>query len=412
NMHMFSMESRVQKKSGEAGGAKTQSARDAKDAADQLAIEENTARITELRQLIEEQVQQYQGDTAKAAKASLEARRKVEEARDPDAARLRAADKDVMKAARKIAEQTAKEDAELDTLADEIIDRILGTPEGRLPYDAHMSQKAQFGGTMEARGPLAARQFMIPDERIEPWLENDVDILMRAYVHTMAADTELTARFGSTDMVMQFKQMNEEYAKLAANTDAKGRKRLHERKKNDFLDLGAIRDRIRGTYALPENPDGLTVRAMRNLMTLNYMRMLGGMTISAIPDLHRFIAVNGVMRTFGDGLVPMFRNFKGYKKSGDEAKWLSGALEMVTDNRAMRIADITDTFGRHTRFERSVQAAGRNFGMVSLMAPWNAVMKQLSGTLTQTRILRSAERLFAGKPLKSRDIEYMADLGI
>src|SRR5690606_24907794 len=98
-------------------------------------------------------------------------------------------------------------------------------------------------------------------------------------------------------------------------TDAKGRKRLHERKKNDFLDLGAIRDRIRGTYALPENPDGLTVRAMRNLMTLNYMRMLGGMTISAIPDLHRFIAVNGVMRTFGDGLVPMFRNFKGYKKS-------------------------------------------------------------------------------------------------
>jgi hypothetical protein len=375
-----------------------------------------TARQNELSKLVEEQIGLYQGKTADEAKSALKSRGKTEEGRDADADRLASADKAVMKAARQIAAQTEKETIELVDTAEQIIDRILGTPEGRLPYDAGMNKapNRNFGGVdMDTRGPLAARQFMIPDARIEQWLENDIDLLMRAYVHTMAPDVELTARFGSPDMVMQFKQINEEYARMAAATDdPQIRKRLHDQKKEDFLNLGAIRDRLRGTYALPENPDAITVRAIRGMMTLNYMRMLGGMTISALPDVSRFIHVHGVMGTFGDGIIPMFRSFSKYKKAGDETKWLSGALEMVTDNRAMRIADITDTFGRHTKFERGLQAAGRNFGMVSLMAPWNSVMKQLAGTVTQTRILRGAEKLFAGKPLKQKEIEYFADLGI
>ena len=387
----------------------------AKESADASILSQQNAIMRDVRKQIEELVESYQGKSADEAKSALKARGKVEEGREADAERLASADKAVMKAAKKIAAQTEKETIELVDTAEQIIDRILGTPEGRLPYDAGMNKtpNRNYGGVeMDMRGPLAARQFMIPDARIEQWLENDVDHLIRAYVHTMAPDVELTARFGSPDMVLQFKQINEEYARMAAATDnPKIRKRLHEQKKQDFLNLGAIRDRLRGTYALPDNPDGIMVRAVRGLMTFNYLRLLGGMTISALPDVARFIHVQG-MRTFGDGIIPMFRNISAYKKAGDETKWLSGALELVTDNRAMRIADITDTFGRNTKFERAVQSAGRQFGMVSLMAPWNAVMKQLAGTITQTRILRGAERLISGKPLKQTEMEYFAHLGI
>jgi GNAT superfamily N-acetyltransferase len=388
----------------------------AKDASDSKILNEQNAVIRDLRKQIEELVESYQGKTADEAKSALKSRGKTEEGRDADADRLASADKAVMKAARQIAAQTEKETIELEETATQIIDRILGTPEGRLSYDADMNKVSNrnYGGVdMDVRGPLAARQFMIPDARIEQWLENDIDVLMRAYVHTMAPDIELTARFGKPDMELQFKQINEEYARMAAATDdPQIRKRLHKQKNEDFHNLGAIRDRLRGTYRIPENPDAFHVRAIRGMMTLNYMRMLGGMTISAIPDASRFIHVHGVMGTFGDGIIPMFRSFSKYKKAGDETKWLSGALEMVTDNRAMRIADITDTFGRNTKFERGIQAAGRNFGFVSLMAPWNSVMKQLAGTITQTRILRGAERLISGKPLKQKEIEYFADLGI
>ena len=376
-----------------------------------------TTRQNEISTLIEEQINAYRGKSASEAQASIKRRDAAEAERTPEQrakkSRLTGADDDVMRAARRIAAQVEKEPGEIEDLAEQIIDRILGTPEGRLPYDAHMDKKAQNGVAMDIRGPLAARDFMIPDERIEQWLENDIDLLMRAYVHTMAADTELMARFGSVDMMLQFKQINEEYARLAnATNDPKERKRLHDRKKQDFLNLAAIRDRIRGTYALPEDPDALTVRAIRGMMTLNYMRMLGGMTISAIPDVSRFIHAHGVVRTFGDGIIPMFRSWAKYKKAGDEAKLLSGALEMITDNRAMRLADITDTFGRHTKFERGIQSAGRQFGMVSLMAPWNAVMKQVAGSVTQSRILRGAEQFVSGKALKQSEIEYFADLGI
>lgn len=383
-------------------------------------LEQRQARLDAVNTAIEAEINAWRGKSADAAQSAIKRRDIAEAARTPEQRekqpRLKQADREVLRAARRIAASTEKEAVELVDTASQIIDRILGTPEGRLPYDAAMNSTANrnFGGVaMDARGPLATRQFMIPDARIERWLENDVDLLIRAYVHTMAPDVELTARFGSPDMVTQFKQIAEEYAKMSAATDdPKVRKRLHKRKTEDFLNMGAIRDRIRGTYMLPTEPDSWHVRAVRGMLTWNYMRMLGGMTISAIPDVSRFIHYHGVMGTVGDGIVPLFRNIRKYKAAGDETKWLSGALEMITDNRAMRIADITDTFGRHSKFERGIQSAGRQFGMVSLMAPWNAVMKQLAGTITQTRILRGAERLVAGKPLKQREIEYFADLGI
>lgn len=44
-----------------------------------------------------------------------------------------------------------------------------------------------------------------------------------------------------------------------------------------------MRDRLRGQYALPSNPDGLVLRAGRAARNLNYLRLLGGMTLSAFP---------------------------------------------------------------------------------------------------------------------------------
>ena len=55
-----------------------------------------------------------------------------------------------------------------------------------------------------------------------------------------------------------------------------------------------MRDRLRGTYRTPEDPNTFFIRAGRTLRDVNFLRMLGGMTLSAIPDIARPIAVNGL----------------------------------------------------------------------------------------------------------------------
>lgn len=135
--------------------------------------------------------------------------------------------------------------------------------------------------------------------------------------------------------------------------------------------------------------------------------LLGGMTISAIPDMARVVMVHGLTSTFRDGFLPMIRNFKAAKLAFEEVKAAGTALDMVLDSRTMAMADITGEFGRHSSFERGVQALSSKFGMVSLLAPWNAAMKQFAGLVTMTNILKAADRVAKGKA-SADDIRKLA----
>lgn len=356
-------------------------------------------RLDEVLQDVEDQVIAYRGKTSKQAKSGVKKVQEASEGRSPEKARLRSADEDVLKAARKIASDLEKEPLELDDIANNIIGRILGTPEGRLPYDHYAPTENVSGVRMSKRGPFNARVFDIPDNLIEDWLENDFNLLARLYSRSVVPDLEIKARFGSTDMLEQFQEIQREYAIKADDPSLtpKARKSLNDQKNNDIRDLAAIRDRLRGTYLSSNHPDGMVARSGAVIRSLNYLRLLGGMTPSAAPDIARFIMRHGVIRTVRDGMVPMFTNFSRAKLAFEEVKMAGTALDMVLDTRAMSLADIGDDFGRHTVFERGVTAATQNFGLVSLMAPWNAAMKQFAGMITMTRILQAAENQRLGK---------------
>ncbi|TPJ76903.1 hypothetical protein FJ422_29720 [Mesorhizobium sp. B2-6-3] len=135
------------------------------------------------------------------------------------------------------------------------------------------------------------------------------------------------------------------------------------------------------------------------------------MTVSAIPDLAKVVFAHGLTSTFRDGFLPMVKNFRAYRLAAQEVKDAGTALDMVLDSRVMAMADITDDFGRHSAFERGLTSLSTRFGVVSLMAPWNATLKQFSGLVTMTNILRASERVAAGKGT-ARDIRNLASSGI
>lgn len=146
-------------------------------------------------------------------------------------------------------------------------------------------------------------------------------------------------------------------------------------------------------------------------MTVHPLKLVGGMTVSAIPDIGRIIFAHGLTSTFRDGFIPLVRNFRRFRLAAEEVKMAGTALDMVLDSRVMALAEITEDYGRHSKFERFVSAASSQFGMVSLMAPWNASLKQFAGMVTMTNILRAAERVRVWQHTDD-DIRKLAAAGI
>ncbi|MER8654404.1 hypothetical protein [Mesorhizobium sp. M0847] len=146
-------------------------------------------------------------------------------------------------------------------------------------------------------------------------------------------------------------------------------------------------------------------------MTVHPLHLVGGMTVSAVPDMAKVVFSHGLTSTFKDGFVPLVTNFRTFKLAAQEVKEAGTALDLVLDSRVMAMADITDDFGRHTAFERGLTALSSRFGVVSLMAPWNACLKQFSGLVTMTNIMRASQRVVDGKAT-ARDIRSLASSGI
>ncbi|WP_247996989.1 hypothetical protein [Brucella tritici] len=329
----------------------------------------------------------------------------------------RRADAKADAAAKKAEEFSRLSDDEVKDLVDETIDTILGNADGRIPYDSIVSGP---------RGPLKERLLRIESKKIQEFLNTDIEEVLHAQVRTMSADVELAKKFGSVDMAEQIRKINDEANRKIAAVDgmngkdgkpatpeakAKERARLDRARKSAVRDIEAMRDRLRGQYALPSNPDGIVLRAGRVARNLNYLRLLGGMTLSAFPDMAGIVLKHGLTSTFRDGFAPLVSNMKAVKLAGAEVKAAGTALDMILDSRAMSIAEIGDQFGRGTKFERAIKSAGTRFGVVSLMAPWNAAMKQFSGMVVMTNLLRSSEKVAKGQA-SPKEIRKLAAAGI
>jgi len=295
-------------------------------------------------------------------------------------------------------------DIELQDIVNQITDQIIGNSAGRGMYEA----------IPLTRGPLKERTLNIPDEQIKEFLELDIDLVARQYKRTMAIDIELTRAFGRADMLDEFDALKADYAKLRESAKKKGDtktlRELDKKERQDIIDLEAVRDRLRGTFRTPDNPDSFFIRAGRVLRDANFVRMLGGMTLSAIPDMSRLIAVNG-LKPVGRSLKALITSPAAVKMSREEAKRAAVGLDMVLNSRASSLAELTDIYASTTRFERGLRGLSDGFSKITLMAPWNASMKQFSGVITADRILAESINLTRGKATKSA-ITRLAASGI
>lgn len=295
---------------------------------------------------------------------------------------------------------------ELEAAADDIINKIIGAPAGIVPGELIPD------GLTKHAGFTKARTLNIPDERIKDFLESDVNYVMENYIRQVAPEIELTKRFGRVDMDGQIKAITEDYNRLISEAATpKERAKLEKRRDADLRDIRAMRDRLLGTYGAPKDPSSFFVRAGRVARHVNFLRLLGGMTISSLPDMARPIMQHG-LRSALKPLGKMMTDISKMRVAKADLREMGIGLEYALSSRSKVIADLNDPYSRRSFLERGLEWSSQKFGNFTLMNQYTDTMKMWSGLITQSKVLNAANAVAGGKKLSKKEITKLAHIGI
>lgn len=368
-----------------------------------------------------------------AAQRKAEVDRLTGKLRNPNEAKLEAAamrDKaknrwfDLLKRAAQENVTISGETADIDQLAKYYAETVSSSYLGegaRLPF------VDMLGGE---RGPELARVLDIDETRtwsngkkLEDFLENDIDVIMRRYLRTMASDIELKRKFGTVNPLDPKKPFMKKIEAEYAEARAEASKIENEKKRDKALQAIAaerdavIRDlttslrRVRNVDGVPPNPYALGHRLGRAALNLNTTRMMGKMVINSVSDMAAMLARHGPGRFIRDGIMPLVSDWKAIKLSLREAQLAGTALDLTLHGRSAAFADIFDDLRMGTKGERGLQFLANNIGFISGMDAWNQGMKALSANLSIARTTDALERVVAGNARKA-DLFHLERLGI
>lgn len=242
------------------------------------------------------------------------------------------------------------------------------------------------------RGPLKDRVFNIADEQVEDFLENDAELILRRYARTMAAEVELTDRFGRADMQEQLDEIVREYAELRKGAkSAADLEKLNEAEKRDLGNLKAFRDMIRGTYRAAD--EGSSWSAItRAALTWNYIRMMGGVTLTSITDAASVLGKFGMRATLTEPAKMFAAKLKGNKAlriSMEDARELGVVTERVLQSRLANLAELQDPYRYGSTFERFLSNTSNVFTKATGLGYWNDGLRSIVGVMTQNRLMKN-----------------------
>ena len=324
---------------------------------------------------MEDEIGKWEGKTTREAKSALAARAEAERIRglkqqagiyQGKNEKLTSADSAVDTAVRHIIGSNRDlSRMELASRANEIVDRILGSPDGRLSYDSEPTVgPPRFGGGQEVRGSLRNRDFAIPSATVKDFIEHDTQHLMSSYTRSILPDVMLTQRFGDIEMRDIFRKLNDEYsARAAGMKDEKSLVALEKERQGQIRDLAATRDRLRGVYGW--TPDPLMRNAARVASVArnwNLISDLGTSVFNRLGDAGaNAVFRHGFMNVMHDSWRPMFQAMTGNPRLAQayraQAKAMAVGVDGMLGHMAHDFGDAMENYRPGSKFERGLSWA-------------------------------------------------------
>jgi len=285
-------------------------------------------------------------------------------------------------------------------IADEITNKISSSADGTIPYDYQIGESINGfvkvegrGGSdsMGLKGAFNSRSFLIPDEYIEDFLVNDITELSYKYMKSVAPDMELLKTFGTVDGDIITRQAQDEWGRLIdQETNAVKRFALTKLRESEIEDFKGMIERMRGTYNTGQSgwARGLD-RIFATFRNSRYLSLMGGVVPSSMPDAGKIVMSEGIVRTFGESIVPLITRSKDLKMAREDVRAASSVLNdvfLAGATRADVIADVTYAVGNTSKVEKAIATAAKNYSNFNLMNYWTSLTKTTGAVMWQNRI--------------------------
>jgi len=315
-------------------------------------------------------------------------------------------------------------DEELDMVAEQLIDRYTNATGGRLPYDHEIKTSSGGKPKLGARGSAKERVWDIEDNKIRDYVVRDVRDIVEGHIRTLAPDIEILKKFGTLDIENLKKEIQDDY-NILRNKKVKDKKtgemreqtnaelnKLSKRMKDDISDLEALYEKLRGIYAQPDDYSAPIHVLERSALALNYVRLLGDVVASSIPDLARPIMVHGFGRTYGKLLKSAMSDMKGLKLAKDEMLEIGTALDMTNSMTTLSRNNMDAYVPMTGKIDQVMQKTSAIASTINGMNVWTSTMKTFAGIMTQNRMLEGILEYAKTGKLGQKEIENLASHGI
>ena len=270
-----------------------------------------------------------------------------------------------------------REPAEVKGAVYDTLDKIQGTVRG----------VADIGEGVKNPSVLKGRTLDVPDEVLKPYLSGDFEHVMGAYNRAVLPQIEMRRAFGSTDLERQFQAVTDAYhAKINYAGSDEAKAALVKQQAKDMSDLVLLRDRVLNQTGPRGNESLNMVRAAQLVRSFNYLRMLGGQTLSAIPDVGRLVTRYGLVNT-GRRLASFLGSSAARDLSKADAQRMGTALDTVLHTRMHTLEGIGDEMAG-SQLSQRMHNATANFTKITGIASWDAMMRTLSSQLEQDALYR------------------------
>lgn len=283
---------------------------------------------------------------------------------------------------------------------------VIGSERGTMDWHA-------MDNVVPTSGRMKERTLTLPDHSLEPYLNNDIDHLSHSYLRSMAPEVEMTERFGSRDLKDQLGDVTDEYTRMMERARAVGDdaaiEKLGKQRDGAISDLGAIRDRLYGTYGAPKDPGAFLVRAARLARQVNAGSMLGAATLSHLPDFANVMLRYGAPNTFS-AMGKLATSLDAMKLGYSEAKRMGAALDMTMNMTASLLGD----YGSHSQFaeQRIANKLTRSFTIATGETPLITLTQAMTSVMAQDDLIRAAQRIAGGNALSANRAAKLASAGI
>jgi GNAT superfamily N-acetyltransferase len=252
-------------------------------------------------------------------------------------------------------------------------------------------------------------------------IEQSVKTWATHYVMRMAPLIETSRIFGDARAA---KEIGEIYASIKAaardairDGDHALGKKLNQEAERTLTATQDLRDIVQGVYGIPDDPHAITGRVLRLLRNLNLISAMGRSTLMAFGDTGNVVISQGYTNTYRQLINHFRRDFKdgNIKMMEDEVELAGSAVEVVMAQRFHQMTELGGAAPRtgsaFNKVELFAQDAAQRFFLHNMMAPWTDMMRKVSGSMLQSKIISNAHA-FRDGTINAEDMKVMARLGI